>query len=106
MDYFIWILLLFTVDNTVALLIILILLAFERIKNKYISEYIYLLISIIMISYMFYDFKTASQESGNYLHPIFKEELSILIPIAVVSHIIAYFGFNHIKKLIANKNDS
>ena len=105
-DYLVWVLPLYTITNTYALIAILVLYAFERIKNKNISEYLYLFISMVITSYFIFDWKLNSKSGqGDYLYPIFDEKLSILILICVASHVLGYLGLILIKNL-TNKHAS
>ena len=101
-DYFFTVLILFIVNNTFSLIAVLVLLAIERISKKSISEYIYVVVSLVIVFYLLFDMKSSHTEFGNYLYPLFKEDLLTLTSLIVSSHIIGYFGFKLTQKIIKN----
>jgi hypothetical protein len=98
LDYFFTVLILFIANNTFSLIAVLVLLAIERICKKTISEYIYIVVSLVIVFYLLFDIKSSHKEFGNYLYPLFKEDLLTLTSLIVTSHLIGYFGYKLIQK--------
>lgn len=101
-DYFLIMLILFMGYNIPSLFSVLILLAFERYTKKNISKYLYLGLSIAISSIIIYFWDNSLKNDSNFIYPIFKEQVSILISICVGSHIIA-FCITELAKKIKNK---
>ncbi|MCC1484065.1 hypothetical protein [Winogradskyella immobilis] len=73
--------------NIPSLFSVLILLAFERLKKRIISEYIYIIISITITSVILLNWNRWNEGTKN-VFPIFEESSLVLFSICVVSHLI------------------
>ena len=98
LDHFFFVLFLFALYNVLSLISVLILLAIERYSEKTIPEYFYLTVSFLTIAYLLFEVKSDQELSGNYLYPLFKEDLSTMLLVVVISFVISYFGFKLIQK--------
>jgi len=98
LDYFFFVLFLFALYNVLSLISVLILLAIERYSEKTIPEYFYLTVSFLTIAYLLFEVKSDQELSGNYLYPLFKEDLSTMLLVVFISFVISYFGFKLIQK--------
>lgn len=77
---------------------VLILLFFERFKEKRISEYIYLILSCSITTLSLTVLKYSDGDPKN-IYPIFEESIFILALLCICSYVIAFLASRYIEKL-------
>lgn len=94
---YIFFMLILMILSAPSLFTVLILLAFQRFKEKHIPEYIYFSLSILITSVCLTLLKYSDGDPKN-IYPIFEEHLFFLIALCVCSHLIAFTITKLIKK--------
>jgi len=104
LNAFLFILIILLIYNIPSLFSTLILLFFERRRDKAIPKYVYFTVSILFFFISFYIWNSVGNIDNKNIYPFFNNAIHIIILYSIFSHFVALFFLTMINQLKISKN--